>query len=322
MGVNRSGRRTYSHLADRRRVPSSYEIASSALLYYPERGFELRTPVAEWYRTHQDGSALAGGAWEDFSDPAATTYATYVNRQRDREVALDLVLVGVDDAEPTDAWLEVLASVFAPLRYPGHALMMGASYVGSMAPGGRVAIAAAFWAADEMRRVHRIARRLADLRAAHPGLGDDARQRWERDGTWVELRRLLERLLVTYDWGECFAALDLVVKPLVDHLVDVELAAAAREAGDRSLATVLTSLAEDAAWQRAWSVELVRTAIDDAGRAALAEWATAWTDPAIDAIGPLAVAIGGGDRSSASERTEAATAAQREHLVRCGLAEA
>lgn len=314
MGVTRAEQRTFSHLEGRGRVPTAYEVGTSELLYYPRRGFELRTPMADWYRRHQGGSAIGDGAWEDFADPVATTYAAYVARRRDQEVALDVVLAGIVDADPSPAWLDVLGRVFAPLRYPGHALMMAAAYTGSMAPGGRVVVATAFQAADEMRRVHRFAQRLGTLRAAHGGLGDDARQRWETDEAWVGLRRLMERLLVTYDWGECFAALDLVVKPLFDHLVDVELADAARAAGDHSLATILTGLAEDAAWQRAWSCELVRVAVSDEGREALARWAAVWREPAIDALAPLAAAIGVG------HRMDALVTAHEEQLGRCGLA--
>ena len=49
---------------------------------------------------------------------------------------------------------------------------MLAAYVGQMAPSGRITIACALQAADEMRRVHRLAYRMALLRRLRPDFGD------------------------------------------------------------------------------------------------------------------------------------------------------
>jgi toluene monooxygenase system protein E len=297
MGVTRFERPTYSHLAGRNRVPTIYELSSSALLYYPRHGFSVRTPCDAWYERYQASSPFGPADWEAFSDPAATTYTDYVSRQRDREVALDDALASpVLDRPPSQQWLDQLESVFAPLRYPGHGLMMAAAYVGSMAPGGKIVIAAAFQAADEMRRVHRFAQQLGHYRQSHPGLGDSSRQRWENEDAWRDLRRLIERLLRTYDWGECLAALNLAVKPVFDGVVNRALARAAGDAGDYSLASMLGSVDHDAGWHRDWTRQLVQDCASDASRTALAGWVEAWRPLAEAAVAPLAAAIGVEDR--------------------------
>ena len=38
------------------------------------------------------------------------------------------------------------------------------------------------------------------------------RQRWEEDGAWQPLREAVENMLIAYDWGEAFVALNLAVK--------------------------------------------------------------------------------------------------------------
>ena len=53
-----SARRTFWHLEGKRRVPTDYEIKSSRLLYYPERGLAVKTPVGAWIERYQAGSPL------------------------------------------------------------------------------------------------------------------------------------------------------------------------------------------------------------------------------------------------------------------------
>ena len=48
-------RRTYLPLEAQRHKPTDYELTTSALLYYPERGFEVETPVWQHYVKYQRG---------------------------------------------------------------------------------------------------------------------------------------------------------------------------------------------------------------------------------------------------------------------------
>lgn len=296
MGVRRLiGQKTYWHLLDQQRMPSAYEVASSRLLYYPERGFAVRTPASAWYSKYQRGSALHIDDWDKFVDPRQTTYTSYVELLRDREVFVSALERANDDPQPSREWLTHVADVMSVLRYPYHGFAMATAYVGSMAPSGRIVIAAAFQAADEQRCVHRFAQRLAALqqRLEVPNRG---RELWEDAPAWQPLRELVENLLVAYDWGESFAALNLAIKPALDRLVLDELAAAARSKGDSITSGMLRSLAEDAAWHQAWSHALAELAVCERpeNEAVIEAWVHPWRSRAHAAIDAAAPALMGG----------------------------
>ena len=283
-------RRTYWHLEGLRRKPSAYDIASSRLLYYPERGFEVNAPMAAWYAQYQQGSPLRCGDWDAFVDPRQTTYASYVELQHKRETYVDGLLAAIDttgyDQRLAASWLPTLERVLAPLRYPCHGLQMAAAYVGHMAPSGRIVICAALQAADEIRRVQRLAYRMRQLQVTHAGFGESSKQAWQSDPLWQPVRKLVERLLVTYDWGEAFAALQLVIKPAFDTLFVTQLGHVAGVRGDEVLAKILLALGEDCAWHRAWSGALVAHAVagEPANVATLRGWIERWRGPALEAV--------------------------------------
>jgi toluene monooxygenase system protein E len=312
--------RTYWHLEPLARKPSEYEIATSRLLYYVGRGFEIDSPLGPWYERYQSRSRLRGAEKDDFADPRATTYARYVATRKKREAFVDGLFQSMEDTAYdralSPAWRETLSGIVGPLRYCGHGLQMAAAYVGQMAPSGRVVVAALFQAADEMRRVQRLAYRMRALRQLDAGFGADARERWQEDATWQPLRALVERLLVTYDWGEAFTALDVVVKPALDDLFLVQVGRLAQSRGDDLLARVFLSLNEDCQWHREWSAALVQTLLvkDPANRAPLDGWVEKWAplaQDAVDAFLPLFDCPAAVRRANLDARTE--------HLRTCGL---
>jgi len=291
-------RRTYWHLEGARRAPTDYEIATSRLHYYVGRGFEVDLPLGDWYRRYQVESALVGGDWDRFVDPRETTYAKYVALQQAKEAHVDGLLRSIEesdyDGRLDPAWVDTLERLLPPLRHLYHGLQMVASYVGQMAPSGRLTIVAALQAADEMRRVHRLAYRMAMLRRLRPGFGGGGKDAWERDPAWQPLRKLIETLLVTWDWGEAFAALNLGAKPVLDGFFLGSVAETARARGDYLLGEIFFSLAEDGAWHRAWAQALATLAesADAANRSRLADWTNAWSGAAAEAIAPLARELG------------------------------
>ena len=263
MRPGRATLQTYSLLGERAAPPDEYEIVTSRLLYYVGRGFEVEVPIGAWYRTYQAGTRLQHADWDRFEDPRRTTYTLYTRLARAREEALDLALAALpEDADRglSSSWRDTLSRVLAPLRHPLHGLHMLASYLGQMAPSGRITLCALFQAADEIRRIERLAIRLAELQARWPGLGADARRTWQEDPAWQPARECIERLLVTYDFGEAFAGLQLGVRPLLDRAVEV-LARCARSQGDLRTATILRALDEDAAWHAEWSLALAQFAL-------------------------------------------------------------
>jgi len=292
--------KTYWHLMQQRRMPSEYEIVSSKLLCYTGEGFtgkrfELDVPLKDWYRRYQEESPLVCSSWEKFRDPRETTYTKYTALQRDKEIFVDGILDEIEttgyDAQLPPAWLHILASVFAPFRYPGHGFQMIASYIGQMAPSGRITIAAAFQSADEMRRIQRIAYRIRQLQQIYRGFAADSRTLWQTDSMWQPLREVVEKLLIAYDWAESFVGLNLVVKPLVDELFMKYLSELALREDDYLLGQIFYSLNEDCQWHRQWSESLVRMAIEDnvLNRDTIQSWINQWHPLAYQAVHTFAL---------------------------------
>jgi hypothetical protein len=276
-------RKTYWHLGSGRRLPSDYEVATSRLLYHVERGgFELELPTSAFHARHQKSSPLVCARWEDFVDPRATTYRKYVNIEHERESYVGRLLATVEETNHDDklppAWLDALAGVLSPLRFVCHGLQMAAAYVGHMAPSGRIAVAALFQCGDEIRRVQRIAHRLAQLQRVRPGIAEEGRRRWQSAEAWQPLRKAIEKLLVTYDWGEAVVALNVCLKPAIDDIYLAELADLAERSSDGLDAQILRSLAEDCQWHRAWTEALLSLAYTDqpSNRAIVTRWTDAW----------------------------------------------
>jgi len=282
--------KTYGHLADEQRVPSDYDLGSRDLLPYLRSGkFELDLPVTRWYKTHQTRSQLNCEDWEAFSDPSELTYSKYTEKRAVSEQFVDKIFSMIDeqggDKTLDPSWLELLENVFAPMRYPFHAFQMVASYVGQMAPSSRIAICCLFQSADEMRLIQRIAYRMGQIRQHHPSFGEQSRRVWEQDEIWQEIRKIVESLLVTYDWGEAFCALNLVLKPTLEPIMIREFPRLGVRCGDEHLASVFSSLAEESDWHSEWSDHLVAVAVESNPKDAsvIEQWREKWqllADPA------------------------------------------
>lgn len=304
MGATRERRRptTWSLLGDVRRKPSAYEVVTSKFHYHFRRQpapFELDpdTPINQWYRRYREGSRLQAEDWEDFRDPHRLHYKTYVALQHSRETVIDGL---VDDFERRDhdaglrtEWVRLLQRLYLPARFPIHALQMTALYVGQMAPSSFITNAAYFQAADELRRVQWVAYRAKSLALAHGSelaSSEAARSIWESDAAWQPMREAVEKMLIAYDWGEAFAALNLVVKPMFDQLFNWQLAELARQNEDDLLALMLDQFALDSERSQNWSRALVAYAVErrPENKDVLRAWAEHWTALAQAGIDALA----------------------------------
>jgi toluene monooxygenase system protein E len=293
--------KTYWHLLSQRRIPSEYEIVTSKLLLntgvgFTRRRFELDVPLQLWYEQYLPGSPLSCSDWEKFRDPRNTTYTKYTQLQMDKEIFVDGILEEIEatgyDRSLSPRWLRTMELLVAPLRYPGHALMMIAAYIGQMAPSGRITIAAALQAADEARRVERLAYRIRQIQSISPDFGLKSKDSWENGPYWQPLREYIERLLVTYDWGEAFVALNVVLKPMIDQLFMKHASVLALGQGDHLLGQIFYSIDEDCQWHREWSRALVETAVEQnpSNRGLMQVWIEKWHSravQAIEALGPL-----------------------------------
>jgi toluene monooxygenase system protein E len=259
--VNRS---TYWHLAGTSN-PSEYEITTSRLLYYPERGFEILSPVAKWCTERQAAAALQLADWDGFSDPRQTTYRSYVEQAQARERHLDGLFESIEttgyDERLTAEWAAVLTGVLPTLRFPFHGLQMVSAFIGSMAPSGRIAVAAAFQAADEMRLIQRFAYRVGQLQRRWPNLDAASRVAWQDDPMWQPLRRNIEELLCCYDWTRALVVQSLLLKPILSELFLVHFGRLAAAHGDELLEKLLHALLEDQRWHQAWASAALSNAL-------------------------------------------------------------
>jgi toluene monooxygenase system protein E len=289
--------KTYSRLHAGRRRLSEYEIVSSDLHYnYPSK-FELGdgTPVARWFHEYREGSRLLVRDWAPFADPRQTTYRAYTALQHEREAVVDGLFDEIEESAYDDRldekWVSFLHEHYFPLRFPLHGLEMLAAYVGQMAPSSRLTNCAAFQAADELRRLQRVAYRTAQLGNHRPGY-DPAEHRvgWEEQASFQPLRELIERALVRYDWGEGFVVLNVVIKPRLDRWINDELAAELGSTNsDPVLRSVHFSLGQDSEWHRHWTVAALRVAIADTptNSGLIQRWLAEWrplADAAVDAL--------------------------------------
>jgi toluene monooxygenase system protein E len=102
--------------------------------------------------------------------------------------------------------------------------------------------------------------------------------------------RCTENLLIQYDWGHAFAALDLAVKPAIDELLNAQFAELAKRNGDELLSNLFIALRADSERSRDWTSALVSYATErDASLVGLLDgWKADWQPRAIAAMEPLA----------------------------------
>ena len=304
VATNRRVTKTWSLFGDVKRKPSPYEAVTGKFHYHFRRDpapFEMdpETPLNKWYLKNREGSPLMVEDWEQFRDPHKLTYKDYVAAQRDRETYVDGL---IDRAEASHVarnlnagWVDALKSFFVPLRFPLHTLQMTSLYVGQVAPSSYITNCAYFQASDELRRIQRMAYWTKVLANAH---GDDiadtatARGPWESAAHWQPLRQVVEEMLIAYDWGEAFTALNLVVKPMLDALINEQLATLASYNGDQFLAELLSEFDLDSRRSQDWTQALVAYAVDrdPALQEVFSAWLAKWqpkAKAAIDALAPL-----------------------------------
>jgi len=229
------------------------------------------------------------------------------------------------DASLQTEWVRLLKRLYLPARFPMHALQMTGLYMAQLAPSSFIANAAYFQAADELRRIQWVAYRAKALSLEHDAelaSSAHARQCWEEDPAWQPLREAVEKMLVAYDWGEAFAALNLTVKPVVDALFNVQLAELARANGDALLALMLDDFEHDGERSRDWSTALVQYAVAQsrANTELLNRWVKHWAPLAYRGMEGLVELFGQAPHPLQPQAVAAKVrAAHHALLTRCGL---
>ena len=328
--TERKAPKTWSLLGDVKRRPSVYEVTAAKFIHHFRREpapFEMgpEAPINQWYLKYREGSVFNVDDWEGFRDPAKLTYSDYVMLQHDRETYVD-GLVDHHEAENSvaaydKAWVETLTKAVVPLRFPLHILQMHALYVAQMAPSAFIVNCEEFQAGDEMRRVQRLAyltKWLANEHGDAIGETETARKAWEKDAAWQPMRKALEELLGVYDWGEAFVALNLVIKPAIDSVVNDSLAQLAANNNDELLALMLAEFGRDAERSTDWTAALAQYAIANnaALKGTMQDWVAKWA-PAADAlVASYAGLLSGLD---SKQVIEAAAKARQDLLAASGL---
>ena len=295
-------RRTWTTFGDVRRMPSEYEIVTHDTNYTARKNREAAleqnpSSVANlWFLTYRDKSPLAADDWLGFRDPDEITYRRYVTAQHRQETIVAGILeeYAAADRDRTlgPGWRAALAALFAPMRFPIHGLQMCTAYLGQMAPSSYVTNCAAFAAADLFRGVSLVAYRTRELERAFPelGFGKRERERWEHDAAWQPARKAVEFALTAYDWAECFAVVNLVLRPTLDDLWLRQLGEVARENGDDETWLLLSNLDLDAQRCRRWTAALAKYAVAQRAENAgvLQKWVDRWAPRADEAVAALA----------------------------------
>lgn len=330
----RKRQKTWSLLGDLRRVPSEYEVVTHKLNYHFRREpapFELDTnaPLNRWYLTYRENSPFQVDDWEQFRDPYQFTYRRYVQTQNERETYVDGLVDQFErnehDAKLEQGWVQFLEQFYLPSRFPGHALQMVSLYVGQMAPSSYITVLAHFQAADEVRRIQRLAYRAKSLSIAHyPELASTKKtcSIWETATLWQPLRELVEKLLIAYDWGEAFTGLNLVTKPIFDEVMNLQLAELARRNQDDLLALTLEDFRLDTRRSRDWSKALVQYAVQQKPelQEVLKGWVEKWTPLAHRAAEELSLAFGKAPNPLNSDQVkQSIVSAHLAFLAECNL---
>ncbi|GAB2994344.1 aromatic/alkene monooxygenase hydroxylase subunit beta [Mycobacterium bourgelatii] len=295
-------RKTWSLNGDTRRKPTEYEAVTGNYHYHFNRKpapFDLDpgSAINRWYLKHREGSPLQAEDWEGFRDPAALNYRRYIALQHDREVYAEGVVDHYEaldhDATLNSDWVETLNRVYVPSRYLFHVLQITSLYVGQLAPSAYITNAAFFQAADELRALQWVAYRAKSLSLSHGthlANTEETRRIWENDELWQPARETLERLLLAYDWGEAFVALNLAVKPALDALLKEAFVDLASDRGDGLTAALLQESRVDTTRSQAWHIALARYALaaNPANREVIDGWVEKWRPLADRAVTGLA----------------------------------
>jgi toluene monooxygenase system protein E len=283
-----------------------------------------------WLLAYRDQSPLQIEDWDVFRDPDEVIYRKYVTMQDEAETVAEGIMEEFresgHDAQLDPPWVRALATAFSPLRFPYHVFQLDAAYLASMAPSSYIQVCSAFAAADCLRRVQLVAYRTRELQLAYPEAGFAMGERtvWETDLRWQGARQALERSLVAYDWGESFAAVNLVLRPTLDEVLLRQLGLVAQANGDDLTWLLLENLHLDTERLLRWSTALARLAVDrnPDNAPVLGRWVEKWTPRADEAAAGLADLLAEApERGADPEEVKAAARTAREQaLTAAGLA--
>jgi propane 2-monooxygenase small subunit len=235
----------------------------------------------------EDSTALRSADWYEFRDPgqlwerpyyqAGTSYEQLIEgavRTARRERAFD---------DFTPEWVDFLRKHLQVPAFVDHGIWLALASAARDTLSDTVTHCVALEAAMKQRQAQAYLLYGMDLEEQFGDFPvERARESWLRDDSWQPVRRYVERLRATPDWGERVVAANVCFEPLAGLLVRRELLMrSVRFNGD-----ILTQAVSHAAqleweWTRGWTVELIRFLLDDAdhgdqNREVLERWLAEW----------------------------------------------
>ncbi|PWR19237.1 toluene monooxygenase [Zavarzinia aquatilis] len=318
--VEQAKLKTWSALSGQRRKPSEYEaVAYDAhfLNDYAQPGksgpalpsIGPDSFINRWYQKNLIESPLRHDDWLAFRDPEEVTYRRYniIQEGQENYVAeiLDRFSNEGHDTGLSAEWQTVLARLYTPSRFLHHTVQMASAYAATTTPASTISHCYAFQSADALRALSHVSYRTVELARCHgqAGFNEDERSHWETAPEWQGFRELMEKVLVTYEFGELFAALNLVAKPAIDEACLRQLGRAARRHDDSVLDLLSDAVLKDTARSRSWTQALVKfLGARDGNVPLLRGWIAKWEPLADQAIDAFCAGLPDGDRAAVAAR--------------------
>jgi NAD(P)H-flavin reductase/ferredoxin len=271
--------------------------------------------------TWDDGStALRSSDWYAFRDPAEQWERSFYQL----ETALEQQIEGAIRSAAQEGligdfsgeWVEFLRGFLQVPAFVEHGLWFALATAGRDCLSDSVATCVCLQAAMKQRSAQAIVLYAMDLEAHHgPFPIESAREIFLRGEQWQPVRRFLERLSATRDWGEVVIGTNLCFEPLLGTLLRRELGVrAAGASGDTVTPVLARAAAQEWQWIRTWTAEFVQLLVRDApfgerNRELIASWVQDWlplAEQAAAALAPLAPAGVDAQRAVAQARRYAA----------------
>ncbi len=237
--------KSYSHLLPDQ-VPDDYMITTSRLLYHKGKGFEIHMPMTEWHDQFSHFFGLTKEEMEEFDDPYRLTYMSYVSMQVEEVHYLERLHEGIFSIHEKNAKAikHFAQDILSPLRFACHGLQMISSYLGSMAPTGKLAVVSLLQSADEQKRLEVLSLILESLEKSGIDFKDSL-EKWTQEPIWQPFRLVFEEVLQIYQWDECWIALNDSLKHVFDTFFFTQIVPSCKAMGMFDFCRMLSALKKD-----------------------------------------------------------------------------
>jgi methane monooxygenase component A beta chain/propane monooxygenase small subunit len=289
--------RSFGWYTPRKRRASLYEDVTvdtqPSILRHMRRGWPVSFEDGRgtW---NENSTLLQSTDWYDFRDPGEQWERPFYQAGNATEQQIDNAMRSaieeglLDDFHPE--WVEFLRGFLQIPAYYEHGLWFALATIARDCLSDSVATVVALQASMKQRAAQSIVLYAMDLEEHHGEFPiEAARQAFMEDAEWQPIRRFLERLAATHDWGEVIVATNLCLEPIVGTLIRRELGTRAAAANGDTITPVLARVeTQEWEWARAWTIGLMRFLLDDPthgehNRATISAWTEDWLPLALEA---------------------------------------